>query len=573
MSAHAGWVASSDDIVILGGSRQRPGQERDEAIEELFRGEYARLKSRAFAVLGESDQAEQVVIQAFADLWRHWRQAGDQLQALRYLQTAVTRLAREVGGVGGDRARGGVGGGRARGGVGGGRARGGVGGGRAGTEVAAVINGSAGRPPGAGIGGGSAGPGVSDEPFDVDTDRAWREFEALRARRTAARRRDLKALIGVAAIVAVAIAYPLLTSRRHANHASRAPRPPPVTLTPPAYPHAVVARLSLSGVISVAGVSAQAWAIRQIPRTITSEQPAAASTYQLVAIDLGTNDVTYRLNLGRRPRAIAAGAGRLWLTKPGGQAGGQIERIDPASGRVVQTLHLRAGSCSQLSFSSGQLYAACTAWPAGTGIWAINPASGRAVLLGNPVRGLVVSLVAAPGAVWYAHDYTRLGGRTRSSGRPIAVQGGPKYIQNPATPGTSGLAYDSGSIWALGIQERLIRIDEFTGKVLDTFNYRNYDPTRAGGLDFLTAADGWLWFLDNGYPFNGVLRVNEDTGQPAGGIWISPNSCGQLACSLIFATPGSIWVPTAELLIRIDPAAMPTQEPANRPDADSHLPS
>jgi DNA-directed RNA polymerase specialized sigma24 family protein len=591
-------VAGSDDIVVLGGSGRRLGQEREEAIEELFRGEYARLVHRAFALLGDIDRADRVAIQAFADLWRHWRQVGDQREAPRYLETAVIRLAREASE-------------------------------RPGDEVGAVSGGSPTAP-----GASHEPPAIEsnepldvdrdeqpavdrdeppaldrheppavdsheppavdrhepsavesheplavvsheppdvdrDEPPDLDIDRGWREFEALRARRTAARRRNLKALIAVAAVVAVAIAVPLLASSGHAS------RPAPrqlVRLGSPNNPNAIVARLGLSGVISVAGDSAQAWVIRQIPRSITVEQPAAASSYQLVAIDLRTNDVTYRLNLGRRPRAIAVGVGRVWMTTPAGQEGGQIERLDPASGRVVQKVHLRAGSCSQLSFSFGQLYAACTAWPAGTGIWTINPFSGRAVLLGSPVRGFIVSLLAAPSGVWYVHNYASVGGRVRSSGRPIGVQG-PKFVRTLASPGTGGLAYDAGSIWALGSKDRLTRIDELTGKVLDTFSYQNFGMSPACGLDFFTAADGWLWFLDSGCPFSGVLRVSEDTGQPVGGIWIPPNSCGELSCSLIFATPGSIWVPTTDQLIRIEPAAMPSPEPANRPDADSHLPN
>jgi hypothetical protein len=54
-----------------------------------------------------------------------------------------------------------------------------------------------------------------------------------------------------------------------------------------------------------------------------------------------------------------------------------------------------------------------------------------------------------------------------------------------------------------------------------------------------------------------VLRVSEVTGHPAGGIPIPPASCGQVVCSQIFYTPGSAWVPTAELLIRIDTSRMP----------------
>jgi hypothetical protein len=54
-----------------------------------------------------------------------------------------------------------------------------------------------------------------------------------------------------------------------------------------------------------------------------------------------------------------------------------------------------------------------------------------------------------------------------------------------------------------------------------------------------------------------VLRVSEATGRPAGGVAVAPNSCGQQTCSQIYYTPGSVWVPTAEVLIRIAPARLP----------------
>jgi hypothetical protein len=106
----------------------------------------------------------------------------------------------------------------------------------------------------------------------------------------------------------------------------------------------------------------------------------------------------------------------------------------------------------------------------------------------------------------------------------------------------------------LGAAEKLARIDAATGRLVGYYTYRNYDPARAGGLDYLAAGGGWLWFIDNGYPFSGVLRVSEATGEPSGGVPIPPSSCGQVTCSQIYVTPGSVWVPTAELLIRIDPA-------------------
>jgi hypothetical protein len=296
----------------------------------------------------------------------------------------------------------------------------------------------------------------------------------------------------------------------------------------------------------------------------TIDQPDARTGYQLVGIELRKNTVLYRVNLGRQPRAIAAGAGKVWLTTPSGQAGGQIMRIDPASGSIIQMLHLQAGRCTELSFNSGYLAAACAAQPDGTGFWVINPSTERAFRLGRLVHGLVSSLVAAPEAIWYVLNYSRIIGLAQIGSRPIAgrpIAGPPKRVTVSDTgyhdlpPGAGGLVYDAGSIWALGGLERLARIDAVTGKVVRRYTYRNYDPARTGGLDFLTAGAGWLWFIDNGYPVSGVLRINEATGQPAGGVRI-PNSCGQQVCWQAFSTPGSVWVPTGGLLFRIDPSLL-----------------
>src|SRR5579859_2628565 len=508
----------ADDIITLGGPRGQFEQERDEAIEELFHAEYPGLVRTAFVLVGDENLAGQAARQAFLRLLRHWRRLGDPREAPAYLQGTVTGLAREIG---------------------------------------------------------HGRPDADGEPAEVDTAGAWQEFEALRARRSAARKCDLTAAVAVTAVAAAvavaAVALPSHGGRSPAGH----PQPGPVRVA--TYPHAIAAKYQLSGVIAVAGGSSRAWAIRQVTQPSTVEQPAFATRYQLVAIDLRTNSVLYRVSLGREPRAIAAGDGRVWLTTPFARAGGQIVRIDPATGRVVQTLHLRADGCTQLSFTPGHLYAACQPIrSARTQFWTISPTSGRAVPLARPVNGFISSLLAVPDALWYVSGYARLNGLSQVVGRPFAV--GPKRLtvlvpsyQN-IPPGAPDLAYDNGSIWALGQSEQVAMINAITGHLVRLYTYRNYDPTRAGGLDFLTAAGGWLWFLDDGYPFSGVLRVSEATGRPAGGVPVPPDSCGQTACSLIFSTPGAIWVPTAELLLRIDPSGLPLEEPENHLDADSFLP-
>jgi hypothetical protein len=220
----------------------------------------------------------------------------------------------------------------------------------------------------------------------------------------------------------------------------------------------------------------------------------------------------------------------------------------------VRTLHLQAGRCTSLSFGFGHLLASCeVTGPGTTKFWRINPRTERARQLTGTLHDRISSFLAGPQALWYIANYGQITGLVNAGGNPHRVT-----VNDPSFRGTylgiQSLVYGDDSLWALGGGEKVTRIDPTTGRVLHHYTYRNYDPARAGGLDFLTAGDGWLWFLDNGYPFSGVLKVSEVTGRPVGSVPVAPNSCGQQACSEIFHTPGSVWVPTAEQLIRIDPA-------------------
>jgi hypothetical protein len=384
----------------------------------------------------------------------------------------------------------------------------------------------------------------------IDTARAWRDFEELRSRSAAIRHRAMAAA-AVVVVAAIAIGFSAVGGSRSGT---RPPQPAASKSFPPStrnYPGAVAARYELSGVTAVVGDAGHAWVIRNVG------PPGEASTYQLAGINLQTNSIMFRAGLGALPRAIASGDGRLWLTTENGQQRGQIVRVDLATGRVLSTVHLAAGRCDALSFGSGHLFASCEVGGlARTAIWRINPVTQQAFRLTRTIRGYTGSFTATSEAsVWYTVNYSRIAGLTNTDGNPQPVRARDAGYQDQAS-GWPGLAYDSGSIWALSSGERVTRIDAFTGRVTQVFTYRNYDPSRAGGLDFLTAGGGWLWFLDNGYPFSGVLRVSEATGRPAGGVPVAANSCGQMSCSQIYFTPGAVWVPTAELLIRISPARL-----------------
>jgi RNA polymerase sigma factor (sigma-70 family) len=602
-----------DDIITLGGTGRMSRGDADESIEMLFDEHYPRMVYTALALAGDWEPAERLAREAYLRLWRRWRWIADQQVAPRYLQRTLLTLsrttpwramverlaprtslaAREHGPVSDPepetalrhalaglpvRQRECV------------VSRCLIGFSEADTaDLLGISTRSVRTQTHQGLRQLRDGLGttallsesdaeadaeaddLSDEDLQgeigklwlaempaalarrqIDMRKAWREFQALRARSGTRRRRAI-ATVSVAAVVGGVFAFPGLTSRHHPIS------PPPrskfsirIAVAPRSYQRAVAARMPMSDVAAVVGDAAFAWVVRAIV-----PPPGLRTAYQLAGINLRTGKIMFKTKLGSGEPGIAAGGGRLWLTTQYGQARGQIVRVNLTTGKVLSSIHIAAGVCTHLAFGSGHLFAACgDGRSGGTAFWRINPATEQAVQVTSPVRGFISSLVAAPGTLWYLVNDWRIRGLTNINGnpQPLSVRD-PGYYQ--PMPGGQGLVYGDGSLWALSGGERLVRIDPDTGRVLRRFGYRNFDPARAGGLDFMTVGGGWLWFLDNGYPFSGVLRVSEATGRPAGGVSVAPASCGQVICSEIFYTPGSVWMPTAELLIRIDTSRLP----------------
>ena len=391
----------------------------------------------------------------------------------------------------------------------------------------------------------------------IDTDRAWRELRLRRSRAGHSRRRWFAATAAAVAVAVVAAAVPLLTGILSAVPSGRTEPGPGlagkrsgVPASPGRFPGAVVARIALSGVGIVVQDGSQAWAVRDITQT--------GDIGQLVRIDLRTDKVTLRVDLGpgSRSRVEAAGGGTVWLTTTHGSAQGQLVRIDPATGQVIATLHLPVGRCSYLTYSAGRLWAECAVGRASSQFLRINPVTGRVDGRLGPVRGQFGGEIAvAPRGVWYltGSGISGLVG-LGASARAITVtdQAYPvsfAYAQS--------LVYSQGALWALTNDESVAKIDPATGRVLRIYTYASYDPADNAGLDFLAVGGGSLWFLDDGYPSSGVMRVSEATGRPLGEVTVPAGACGQ-PCSQIYVYGNAVWVPTMETLLRIDPARLPS---------------
>jgi len=392
----------------------------------------------------------------------------------------------------------------------------------------------------------------------IDTDRAWHDLRVRRSRAARNRRGWLAAAATAAAVGVVTIVIPTLAGSLPGLPSAVPSGPGPVTApasgpTAPAstgtYPGAIAARIRLAGAGAVVEDRGDAW-------TLTRSR---GGFYQLVRIDLRTNKITLRatagsgVSTGPTVENLAAGGGMLWLSTTLGQAQGQLQRINPATGGVIATLHLPVGRCLVATYSAGQLWTACVDG-GGTTELRIDPVTGRVDGRAGPVPGRVTPYVVGPEGMWYPTNsgisgLVGLGSRARvltvdDSAYPVSL-----------ASAVNSLVFDQGALWALTDDESVAKINPATGRIARIFTYSSYDPQYSMGLDFLSAGQNSLWFLDDGHRSSGVLRVSMATGRPLGAV-AHIGSCGE-PCSQIYATQSAVWVATSDWLVRIDPGRLP----------------
>jgi streptogramin lyase len=144
--------------------------------------------------------------------------------------------------------------------------------------------------------------------------------------------------------------------------------------------------------------------------------------------------------------AVAVSDGQAWVDLPGREL---LERLEPASGRVVgRPVHL-AGSLGALAIADRRVFVADRS--AGT-VLCLSATTGRQIGQPVPVGGEPVSLVTAGGLVWAAS----LASGTVTAIDPTTVSA----LTAAALPdGAVRLAAGAGAVWATGQQDQLARID------------------------------------------------------------------------------------------------------------------
>jgi hypothetical protein len=370
----------------------------------------------------------------------------------------------------------------------------------------------------------------------VDTGRAWLDVQGLRR----ARKTRLLAAISAAAAVACAVAIPAALA--HVGRAGHG-RAPAAAESARAglvhrYPGAVVARISVAAgqVVAVAGA---VWVLGSGPRPLTR-------------ISTRTNKITTQVPLPAAagpPASIAAGGGWLWVDTAGGEAAGQLLRLDPVTGRVLATVHLpESGSCSGAAYGAGGLWVECAA-ARQTEFLRVDTATGAVTASVGPLPGTYLSAVAASDSLWYQTELGVRGLIRHGTGWRTVTVDATGY---PVALLPDSMVYGLGAVWVMTRDESIARIDPATGRVTAVFSYRDFDPDYQDHLAFLAVGARSLWLLG---PQAQVLRLDAGTGGPLGSV-PALGSCGQ-PCTLEYFAHGSVWVPTGTTLFRIDPARIP----------------
>jgi hypothetical protein len=382
----------------------------------------------------------------------------------------------------------------------------------------------------------------------IDVNRAWDRFQRRRPQ-ASKRRRRLIAVVATAAVVAgvsVSAAVVRLDGRVSSPSSGG-----PAAVTPAR--DAVAARIPVADVTSMTADGSDVWAL--------------TGSHELVRIDARTNAVTLRVRVAgvANSSPVVAGGGALWLdgAAPGGHA--RLLKVDPGTGSISAQTTLPAG-CSQAAYGLDHVWVLCNA--ANTAkVLRVDPATAQVdaqtgVLPGGPVY----TFVAGSEGVWIVTNAglrqvdpsgTRLTGLTVTGSAKYLSVHSPDYI---GPLGASELALGDGAVWALfgnvsGRPESVAEINPVTGRITVAFTYPEVADTSNDFWDLNAAfGSGSIWMLA---PLGGneVVRISTTSGNPLSRVY--PGGSCSPYCMQVYAIAGAVWEPTAQQIIRINPAVMP----------------
>jgi hypothetical protein len=382
----------------------------------------------------------------------------------------------------------------------------------------------------------------------IDVNRAWDRFQRRRPQASKRRRRLIAAVATAAVVAAVSVSAAVV---RLDGRVSSPSSGGPATVTPAR--DAVAARIPVADVISMTADGSDVWAL--------------TGSHELVRIDARTNAVTLRVHVAgvTNSSPVVAGGGALWLDGAAPDGHARLLKVDPGTGAISAQTTLPAG-CSQAAYGLDHVWVLCNA--ANTAkVLRVDPATAQVdAQTGGLPGGPVYTFVAGSEGVWIVTNAglrqvdpsgTHLTGLTVTGSAKYLSVHSPDYI---GPLGASELALGDGAVWALagnvsGRPESLAEINPVTGHITVAFTYPEVADTSNDFWDLNAAfGSGSIWMLA---PLGGneIVRISTTSGDPVSRVYPG-GSCSQY-CMQVYAIAGAVWEPTAQQIIRINPAMMP----------------
>jgi hypothetical protein len=381
----------------------------------------------------------------------------------------------------------------------------------------------------------------------IDVNRAWDRFQRRRPQASKRRRRLIAAVTTAAVVAAVSVSAAVVRVDGRVSSPSSGGL---AAVTPAG--DAVAARIPVADVISMTADGSDVWAL--------------TGSHELVRIDARTNAVTLRVHVAgvANGSPVVAGGGALWLDGTGPAGHAQLLKIDPGSGAISAQTTLPAG-CSQAAYGLDHVWVLCNT--ANTAkVLRVDPATAEVDAQTGALPGPVYTFVAGSEGVWLGANTGILQvdpSGTRLTG--LTVTGSSKYLSVNSADyigplGAAELALGNGAVWALfgnvsGRPESLAEINPATGRITAAFTYPEVADTSNDFWDLNAAfGSGSIWMLA---PLgrNEIVRISPTSGNPVSRVYPG-GSCSQY-CMQVYAIAGAVWEPTAQQIIRINPAMMP----------------
>ena len=381
----------------------------------------------------------------------------------------------------------------------------------------------------------------------IDVHQAWDRFQRRRPQASRQRRRLIAAVTTAAVVAVVSVSAAVVRLEGRASpHSSGGP----TAVT--AAGDAVAGRIPVADVVSMTASGTDVWAL--------------TGSHELVRIDARTNAVTLRVQVAgvANNSPVVAGGGALWLDGTGPAGHARLLKIDPATGAISAQTTLPAG-CSQAAYGLGHVWVLCSA--ANTAkVLRVDPATAQVDAQTGALPGPIYTFVAGSEGVWLGANTgilqvdpsgTRLTGLTVTGSAKYLSVNSPDYI---GPLGEDELALGDGAVWALygnvsGRPESLAEINPVTGRITVAFTYPEVADTSNDFWDLNAAfGSGSIWMLA---PLgkNEIVRISTTSGNPVSRVYPG-GSCSQY-CMQVYAIAGAVWEPTAQQVIRINPAKMP----------------